>query len=158
MAEQVFRAIAKEQFDLLKAASNELVNLVGDVTTAAALADTTHSRISESISPFQPKRSLSLLQIAEMEVTLKKPVVTTVLAQLLGARVEVIEPGKVLPPSEVLAQVCSYCGHFESSFARATSDNKITPKEKKDLLAQLAAARAALDAAEKLLHATGGGR
>lgn len=139
-----------ESDDLLriKAATRDLVALVGGPVRAATLGRGTASRFTEYGQPSNMDRFIAADMIAVLERECGVPVVTVALAALSGFDLERRQAG---PPREMhraLAEITTQCAEAQSAIAEGLADGSLNANEKRQVVRE---AQEAVDALQRLI-------
>ncbi len=128
------RYLPKRDYDGLKAVSRDLVEAAGGSKRVCELTRACPSRLSEALAPQCDERFLAIDQVADLEADCGEPVVTRVLADMIGCDVVTRDAPKSRASIRALiAAVTKESAEVTARFLEATDDNSLSAEERVEL-------------------------
>lgn len=124
----------------LKAATRDLVALIGGPKRAAAITRGVESRISEAGAPQCEDRFAAIDQIADLEAECGSPVVTRALAEMAGfslTAVDEVPKPKTASLHQMFVSIVRECGDVEEKLAEALADGSVSAFEANGLIKKI---------------------
>lgn len=140
------RYLPKADYDRLKSASRDAVQIAGGLKRVVEfITRGSMGRLSEAISPDCDGRFPAIDQVADIEAQIGKPIITAVLADMLGCDLTPREASPVTrAPEELLGDAIQQAADVPTTFLKSGKDG--WTRTKKDLLrVQIAEAQDALE-------------
>lgn len=139
------RLLPKTDYKRLKGACRDLVDEVGSAKRATELTRICAARLSEALAPHCEDRFLCIDQVADLEADVGSPIVTRILADMLGLDIVPREVSRSnLPIRSLIAAVTRESADLTARFLEASEDNRLSADERTELR------REAEEAIEKL--------